>query len=241
MSNFQVCDLDEFLENDAEFMSPDEFLASLPPQVEESVEIPEELIFHHSMLNESEKIVEGEITQMLRIAPGILPPVDSFPKSYKPEKPTKLPDVIENDRIPILLNEKYFKFHDNDDNDNEALDDHEEIARKIVNNLDGGGSSNSNGNRKKIGRSSRSNRDRASGIIKGDSNRSKNSSDDIEKRFRNVFINDTSDEDNCNVYSSPDSNTQDNPMAQQQQQTVKPQQQQYYNAWQLYEMKRGKK
>lgn len=47
---------------------------------------------------------------MLRDLPGILPPAMDFPKSYVQPKPLKQPDIILNDRIPIMLSEKYFKF-----------------------------------------------------------------------------------------------------------------------------------
>lgn len=33
-----------------------------------------------------------------------------FPKTYVQPKPLKQPDIILNDRIPIMLSEKYFKF-----------------------------------------------------------------------------------------------------------------------------------
>lgn len=223
MSNYQICALEDFLAASDEFMSPDEFMESMKPiEIDETIQIPEEHIFQHSTIDESEKVVEGEITKMLRIAPGILPPVDCFPKSYKPPKPAKQPDFIPNDRfnkIPILLDEKFFKFTFDDDNEIESV-------REVVNNLDGNSSANGTG--KSIGSRSRSHQNRASRI----SNESA-----FEKCFLNVFTNDASDEDNCNVQSSPDSSSHPNQLPQA---TVKPAQQ-YYNARQLYELKRGKK
>lgn len=233
MSNFQLCSLEEFLDNDDEMISPDEFMASMQPHIEEPVHIPEEHIYENAVLDKSTKMVEGEITQMLRLAPGILPPVDCFPKSYKPPKPSaKQPDFIPSDRynkIPILLADKYFKFHGNDDDaHDEEIETVNQSVRAIVNNLDGSGSSSNSSNRKQPARNARSSQKSASG-----------SNDDFEERFRNVFINDASDEDNCKVCSSPDSTTHENPMPQPPAKPV--QQQQYFNARQLYELKRGKK
>lgn len=236
MTDYQICDLAEFLDdNDGSGPSPDEFLASTP-HVEETIQIPEDDIFRNAIIDTSEKVIEGEISKMLRIAPGILPPVDRFPKSYKPPKPTKQPDFIPTDRfnkIPILLDEKYFKFQLDDDDDIESVNQN---IREIMNNLDGGGSGSGNGNGKSIGPSSRSRKNRAN--ISDVSNQSNSNSEAFEKRFLNVFCNDTSDEDNCNVRANSSSHQNDQKKLPQE--TVK-QVQQYYNARQLYDLKRGKK
>lgn len=248
MSDYQLCTMEEFLNDDDAFQSPDEFLQSLQPNVvEEQIQIPEEHIYQNAMLNKSEKMVEGEITQMLRIAPGILPPVDSFPKSYKPPKLADQPDFIpqgRHNKFPIFLDEKYFKFHDSDD---ESRDDDADVKsmnkniRAMMNNLDGcgSGSNKNNGSRKSGGRSNESSRNRDSRSINDDSIRLSCDNEDFERRFRNVFINDSSDEDNCNVPCSPDSTSHENQVPQPT--VTSPVQQQYYNARQLYEMKRGKK
>lgn len=251
MSNFQLCSLEELLENDDEFMSPDAYMQSLQPDVEEPILVPEEHIYQNSMQHEPQKIVEGEITQMLRMAPGILPPVDSFPKSYKPPKPAELPDFIPHDRhnkIPILLNEKYFKFHASDDesrDDAAVIDQVNQNVREIVNNLDGHGSGITNGNRKNVGRSDRGGRRNCASSSINDGNSQPHSShDDFEERFRSAFCDDTSesDEDNCNVRGSPGSTSHGIQEAHETGQPAQKQQQQcYYNARQLYDMKRGKK
>lgn len=233
MAHYQLCELEDFLAADDGFKSI-EIMESMLPQSEPTIQIPEEQIFQRSTIDASEKVVEGEITKLLRTAPGILPPVDRLPKSYKLPKMPKQPDFIPNDRfnkIPILLDEKYFKFGDEDDlNEN---------VRAIVNNLnDCGGNDvigNNNNNNK---RSSRSDRMQASCSSNG-SNQSSSSNEALVKRFQTVFCDDqdTSDEDNCNVLSSPDLSTQQNQMQQAQ---IKPAPT-YYNARQIYEMKRGKK
>lgn len=237
MANFQISDLDEFLAAQQDgFESPDEFMQRFQPEIEQTIQMPEEHIYQSSVNGTSGKIVEGEITRMLRTAPGILPAVDRFPKSYKPPKPSEQPDFIPQDRfnkIPILLSSKYFNL-DGDDNDNE-IEVVSQNVRNIVNNLSGSGKGN--GNEKSTGRSSRSNKNCASGRSDG-SNRSSSSTDELEKRFKTVFCNDAiSDEDNCNVRSSSDSSSHQNPIPQE---AAKPAQQ-YYNARQIYEMKRGKK
>lgn len=232
MADYQLCELDEFLVdiNDG-FISPDEYMESIKPKIEETIQIPEAEIFQNSTIDNAEKVVEGEITKMLRIAPGILPAVDCFPKSYKPPKPANLPEFIPCDRynkIPILLDEKFFKFgHDGDD----VIKTVNQNVRETVNNLDGGGNVNVNGNGKSKNSQNRTSK------INGGGNQSSASSEALAKRFFNVFCSDTSDEDNCNVRSSP------NPPSHQKQvpqETVKPVQE-YYNARQLYELKRGKK
>lgn len=243
MANFQICNLEDFLDlEDNDFISPDKDLESLQPKVDETPTIPEEYICRNSMQDESPKMVEGEITQMLRMAPGILPPVNSFPKSYKPTKPVNLPDFIPNDRqnkIPILLSEKYFKFHGSDDDSGDdavAFDQVNQNVRGIVNNLDGNDSGINNGNRKNVDCTDRSLGQECTSInIGGD--------DDFANRFQSVLLSDASesDEDNCNVRCSPDSTSHEN---QRQHETTQPSQhhhQQYYNARQLYEMKRAKK
>lgn len=52
----------------------------------------------------------GDITKLLREMPNCMPSANSFPATYVPPKPRKQPDAIYNDKIPILLHEKYFKF-----------------------------------------------------------------------------------------------------------------------------------
>lgn len=256
MANFEICNLEDFLDNiDDEFITPDAYLQSLQPDIDETIPIPEEHIYQNSMQFESQKPVEGEITQLLRITPGILPPVNSFPKSYKPSKPAKLPDYIPNDRhnkIPILLNERYFKFHDGGDesrDDAAVIDRVNQNVREIVNNLDGNGSGSNNGNRKNVGRTDRGGRHNCGSSSINDGNNQPHSNlDDFEERFRSAFLDDTSesDEDNCNVRDGPDTTTHETQKTSETQPTVQPAQkpqqpQQYYNARQLYELKRGNK
>lgn len=232
MAKYQILELEEFLKNDDEFMSPDEFMELRKPKIQETIEMPEEHIFQCAKVDITQKFAEGEITRMLRIAPGILPPTDNFPKSYKPPKPAKLPAFIPVDRhnrIPILLDEKYFRFSsdDDDDDDTESV---KQSVRDAVNNLNG----SSNGNHKRHGRSKRLNvATNSSSGIKDGSNPSHYDNEDLEKRFSTVGL---SDDDNCNVQSNPVSSFYQMPQTTQESAECE-----YYNAHQLYEMKRGKK
>lgn len=197
-------DLNEYLAaNDGPMTQDDEFMQSIKPHVDDTIQMPEKYIFQHSMIDTPGKVVESEITKLLRITPGILPPVDQFPKSYKPPKPVKLPDFIpkgKQNKIPILFNEKFFKLqHDGDESKNERKN-----VCGIMNNLDcaGGG-----GNKKFIGRNIQN---RVKGIDSSGSSRTHASIEVLEKYFHTVFCDDTSDEDNCNVDSSADSTIHQN-------------------------------
>lgn len=112
MSTYQVNDLDEFLNNfdDGmdEFISPEEYLATREPLPEEFIKTPDEF---SEPIKPTEYAKDGDITRLLRAVPGVMGHVAAFPKSYNAPKTLKQPDIILNDRIPILLSEKFFKFH----------------------------------------------------------------------------------------------------------------------------------
>lgn len=196
MAYSQIYDSDKYLAaDDTTVPADDEFMGSLRPDADETMQMPEKYISQHSTVEISEKVVEGEISKMLRITPGVLPPVDKLPKSYKPPKSVNLPDSIpadERNKIPILLNEKYFKLQDGDNgNKSESKN-----IREKMNDLECGGSSN----KKIIGRNSRKVVTRhAKGINSSGSNRSHSSIEILEKYFHTEFCDDTSNEDNCNV------------------------------------------
>lgn len=155
-----------------------------------------------------------------------------FPISYKPTKAKQLPGFIPTDRfnkIPIFLDEKYFQYPLDDDEDGD--DDIEKVNhddRDVVNNIIGNRNENP-------GHTSRSH-----GAAHGCGNASvsktkSNSSEALEKQFSTLFF---SDEDNCNVQSSPESSFHHNQMPQE---TPKPAPIQYCNARELHAMKRSNK
>lgn len=233
MADFRICEVDEFLQKDDGMMSLDEYSLLHEPVIEPTIKMPEDYIYENSMIDKSERMVEGEITQMLRMTPGILPAIDQFPKSYKPSK-VKLPDFLPNDRlnkIPVLLNEKYFHF---DGKGNKSIS-------TFINDLNGSGNDNGNS----IGRARRCNQHGASGISSG-SNRSNCSGETLKTRFCTVFADD-SDEDNCNADSSLNSSTHQNADTTEQDEINEPHLMaqgnpfKYYNAREIYQMKRGNK
>lgn len=108
---YQICDIDEFLktvdEGVDEFMSHDEYVRTREPLPEEFIKTPKEFL---EPLESPGLVKEGDITRMLQNMEGILPACERFPRSYVPPQPPNQPDIIMNDRIPILLHEKFFKF-----------------------------------------------------------------------------------------------------------------------------------
>lgn len=86
-------DVDKCSANDGT-MSQDEFMKSIDLRVKKTIRLPEEFIHQSSTIDASERRVESEISEMLQIAPGILPSVDRLPKSNELPKPTKQPDFI---------------------------------------------------------------------------------------------------------------------------------------------------
>lgn len=202
MAYSQIYDFDKYLAaDDTTVPVDDEFMRPLNPHIDDNTQMPDKYIFQHSAMEASGKAVESGISQMLRITPGILPPVDKFPKSSKPSKPTKLPDFIpadERNKIPILLSEKYFKLQHADDDESKS---NNKTIRELMNDLGGGDSfsGTSTSNKKVIGRNSRTIVARAKGIDSSGSNRSHSSIAILEKYFHTEFCDDTSDEDNCNV------------------------------------------
>lgn len=216
MANYQICDLEEFLKHDDELMSPDEFMELHKAKIQESVQIPEEHMFQHSELTTAQKCIDGEITKMLAMTPGILPPTETLPKTSKSTKKIQLPPYIpvsRNNKFPILLDEKYFRFSDDEQDDADAKSAKQTI-REVMNNLDGDGRSSSNKNYRSNANSSRSN----------------SVTEALKNRFSSIF---SSEEDNCNVQSTPDSSIHEMPQNQAQRQ--------YYNARQLYDLKRVNK
>lgn len=112
-NTYQVCELDEFLNNYEhegmdEFISHEEFMATREPLPEEFIKKADEFT---EPIKPTEYAKDGDITRLLRQVPGVLGHVATFPKSYSAPKTLKQPDIILNDRIPILLSEEFFKFH----------------------------------------------------------------------------------------------------------------------------------
>lgn len=115
MAKYQFCDIDieEMWDVDDdennEYISINEYIQSVEALPEESIKIPEEYQ-DLSPMDSSDVCKNGDISRMLQSVPGILPAVDRFPPNYIPPTPEEQPDIIINDRIPILLHEKYFTF-----------------------------------------------------------------------------------------------------------------------------------
>lgn len=75
----EICELKELLKSDDKFMTPEEFLELMQSRTEETAQMPEET-FQSFTIDTSKIVRHGEITNMLRNTPGILPPVDRLPK-----------------------------------------------------------------------------------------------------------------------------------------------------------------
>lgn len=200
MAYSQLYDFDKcFAADDATVPPDDEFMLAIDPYTDDGIQMPEKHIVQHSTNEASEKNAGSEISRMLQMTPGILPPVDKFPKTYTPLKPTNIPDFIpadERNKLPILLSEKYFKLRDDDDRNNGDSDSNSKSSCEVMNDLDGGSSTK----KKIIARNSRTfGTGRAKGIDSSGSNRSHSTFEILEKYFYTVFCDDSSDEDNCNV------------------------------------------
>lgn len=119
MANYQICDLEEFMQTVDEVESHEQYHQ---PTVKETIKMPDDYIITTSKFNATNVAKEGEISQLLRITPGIIQPMHCFPKSYIPPTLPNQPDVILNDKIPILLHEKYFKFHTDEPQNHQNVD-----------------------------------------------------------------------------------------------------------------------
>lgn len=112
MPNYQLCDFSEFMSAldgpDDDLMSPEEYLKLSEPLSEEPVNVPREFV--NTRPEKTALAKEGETLRMVRNTPGILPPCDGFGKNYKPAKLHQQPDMILDDKIPVILNSKYFQF-----------------------------------------------------------------------------------------------------------------------------------
>lgn len=111
-SEYRVCSLEEMMENmddgdDDGFLQPEEYVPTSLPVLEET--IPDDTF--DDIASTPSVYKEGDISKLLNELPNCLSDGNGFPKSwYKPHKPRKHPDIILDDRIPILLSEKFFKF-----------------------------------------------------------------------------------------------------------------------------------
>lgn len=174
--SYQICELDEFLqtlENDNGYTSPEDYMKTIEP-IKKAEPMPDDYIIAESTIDVP-KSHEGEISKILRTAPGILPPTDRISNlnSYQNSnrKQLKQPDFIPSgigNAIPILLSEKFFKMP-------EMI-----VNMNITNDLDKSCSGNSR-------------RNDSSGYSNDNS---------FEQRFSTVFIDDNSSDD-CNVHQEP--------------------------------------
>lgn len=106
--------------------------------------------------------------------------------NYQSQRNNQTSSVDKRNKIPVLLNERYFEFqHDgNKDDENESVN---ENIREVKKEFGGSGSGEDVFNRI-------NSPNRPIGM-----NRFTSSVEDLERRFRTIFCDDTSDEDNCNV------------------------------------------
>lgn len=221
----KVCDFDELKEytystddGGDDFISHDDYLVMQQPEVAESVRMPDDYILEHSAIS-LPTARKSEIPRLLRNAPNILPPTDRFSDKYMPPKPCKQPDVILNgifNALPVLLDEKYFKF--NKDSDSEQMN---AMAVDRFNNLNASSSSSGNSGyrfRKLDG-----------------SSKTSNSTQDNRKYGLTLSSDDESADDNIKI-ASDSKNDSTNAAVKNKKQT-----QIWYNPRQIYDMKRGMK
>ncbi|XP_031641279.1 uncharacterized protein LOC116352673 [Contarinia nasturtii] len=123
---------------DTEFVTPDEVY----PEVMQQQTMPVTQIPSNST---KKKPKNGELTRLLQNTPGILAPIDCFPKSYVKPTPEEQPSIILDDRIPIFLGREYFRF-DRDPEPNEVDDDNGENDANNGNDNIGANSINSSHN-----------------------------------------------------------------------------------------------
>lgn len=213
MANYQICDLAEFMQtvDDGidELMSHEQYLETIQPTVKETTEMPDDFTAISTEFNATNIAKEGEISQLLRITPGIIQPVHCFPPSYIPPKPLNQPDVILNDKIQILLHEKYFKFHIDEPKH------HDDVANEM-NNFDSITMVSDNTTRNEK-------RDEHVTTI-----------NDLTDCFSTVFCD--SDEDNSNVQINSNNENYNTPKIINRERR---QEQKYYNAREIYQNKRG--
>lgn len=112
---YRVCSLEEFLNklsdcDDDGFAQPEDYITYTVPVVEEAMPV----YTHEDDNNDaSTQWKEGDISKLLKELPNCVKNVECFPKDYVPAKTRKQPAAILDDKIPIFLDEKYFKFRDN--------------------------------------------------------------------------------------------------------------------------------
>lgn len=138
--NFQVISLKEFMVLDNNEL--DDGFASASEYVRERA-APEQIyhpsVYDDQFLNpvESNELRIGEITQLLQNTPGTLGHVDKLPEtSVIDETNDDMPDVILNEKIPIFLGDKYFKFQYPEENDDDVDNDDEKVQEKKANSED---------------------------------------------------------------------------------------------------------
>lgn len=112
---YRVCSLEEILNNisdcgDEGFASPDDYVSYTVPVVEEAMPV---YTYEEDNNDASTQWKEGDISKLLTELPNCIKSAECFPKDYVPAKTRKQPSVIFDDKIPIFLDEKYFKFRDN--------------------------------------------------------------------------------------------------------------------------------
>lgn len=112
---YRVCSLEEFLNklsdcDDEGFAPPEDYVSYTVPVVEE--EMPA-YTYEQDNNDASTQWKEGDISKLLKELPNCVKNAERFPEDYVPVKTRQQPAVIFDDKIPIFLDEKYFKFRDN--------------------------------------------------------------------------------------------------------------------------------
>lgn len=112
---YRVCSLEEFLNklsdcDDEGFAPPEDYVSYTVPVAEEAMAA---YTFEQDNDDASTQWKEGDISKLLKELPNCVKNVECFPNDYVPTKTRKQPAAILDDKIPIFLDEKYFKFRDN--------------------------------------------------------------------------------------------------------------------------------
>lgn len=208
---------------DDEYITPEEFMR-VPAMPDHTIRIPEEFVAKND-IDKTEHAKNGDISRLLQVVPGILPPVECFPASYVPPVAAKQPDMIMTDKIPILLHEKFFKFKEDPPLEPEEMSDMNNTT-----DIDhSGGSSIScvdcNGNKSKLNNKGKTNA--------GSNDSDRKSEADIRRRYWTVFSNSDDESNNVPVKEMHWLNIEnDKPKT-----SVK----QYYTPYEIYMKKRGNK
>lgn len=126
-SVFKIKSLETYLKEDEDefpgLVKPGEYASST---VNQSMDFNEVNSFCEKIEDkgrkENDKFLDGAITTLLNNSMGVLPPVDRFPVQTKQKsKLLESPAIITNDKIPVLLDEAFFKFPSTSNDGNKEM------------------------------------------------------------------------------------------------------------------------